>query len=775
MVNTLELTEDGAVRSHREGAAVDPMLGRRLLHYRVEERIGQGGMSVVYRGVDERLNRDVAIKVLHPFLAEKIDCRARLAREARAVARLEHENILRIFDFSGDPATLDERPGDDTVSGEPGSQLPQGVHSEEGFLVTELVPGTTLKMYAEDHQLSRVPEVGALIVWQLARALQHAHQQGVVHRDLKPENVMVRDDGVLKLMDFGIAQVVDSKSLTVTGTLLGSPAHMAPECIEGMHADGRSDIFSLGTVLYSLMCGALPFEAISPHALLKAIVDGRYAPPQQKQPRVSDALAKVVRRTLATRPDDRYQTAGALADALAEALGTGGVDASAKSVVDVLADPDQTFPHLADSVRRATLNRAAALIEEGQPTKALGALGRVLAEHPHDDEAQALIERAHSLGDDDIDEDDDDDEALVSPPPIAVADDGVTSVTRELPSTDVALPRPVSTGVYAQRLGLVAVAAAMITLVVVVADRVPNEPVALTDPEPAATPEPDMSMMPDGKRVDGKRVDGKRVDGKRVDGQRPDDQQGGSAGRDDKGPDAASADARKPPRGAAHRDGSRPGEPRDKPSTGSGTKPNEGKKGPTQVASADPGAVAGTDAAKPPTQGDPEAAIAGPVVRKVLVKANAYGEVVIDGTEKKTVNPLRINELALEVGPHRLIFTHPAANNVEKKLDVTADGPPPRIEVVFAPKPAGLVVDSDVPDAYVTVKPLVEGGKEAIVGQVRDSQRRPFPIRFPPDPAGRLVGKMSFKVTATHQDRMVTRTVDLRAGASKSITLDLSP
>ena len=175
--------------------------GRHLGRYRLLEPLGSGGMSVVYRGVDTSLHREVAVKVLHPHLARQQEARARLAREARAVARLQHPNILEVFDFA-DPTT------------------------EEAFLVTELVRGETLKSFAERERLFP-PELAALVIQQLSRALGHAHEAGVIHRDLKPENVMVRDDGVLKLMDFGIARVLDpAERMTVTGALVLSLIHI---------------------------------------------------------------------------------------------------------------------------------------------------------------------------------------------------------------------------------------------------------------------------------------------------------------------------------------------------------------------------------------------------------------------------------------------------------------------------------------------------------------------------------------------------------------------
>ncbi|MDP2341236.1 MAG: protein kinase [Deltaproteobacteria bacterium] len=385
----MELNRDGEPR----GPPPDPLVGRLLLHYRVLEAIGQGGMSVVYRGRDEHLARDVAIKVLHPFLREKAECRTRLAREARAVARLEHPNVVKVFDFSGDRPTLDEKPGsnNDDIR-----HMPQ-----EGFIVCELVKGPTLKRHAEKHSLWRCPEVGAMAVWQLALALQHAHDNGVVHRDLKPENVMVRDDGCLKLMDFGIAQIADQGSLTITGTLLGSPAHMAPECIDGLPADERSDLFSLGTVLYWVCTGCLPFEALTPHALLKQIVDGKAPPAQQKSPRVSDDLARVIHKAIATKPTERFQTAIEFAAALADVLDKSGLPADSGTIRRVLCEPALRVPECSAAVRAAFLERAEKCLSEGATTRALSSLNRVLADDASDPAARALLDRLDAESNDD--------------------------------------------------------------------------------------------------------------------------------------------------------------------------------------------------------------------------------------------------------------------------------------------------------------------------------------------------------------------------------------
>ncbi|HEY8926569.1 MAG TPA: serine/threonine-protein kinase, partial [Polyangia bacterium] len=184
--------------------------------YRLIEEVGQGGMAIVYRAKDDSLKREVAIKVLHRHLSAEPESKARLEREAQAVAKLRHDNILEIFDYSGADAS-------------------------SSYIVTELIHGETLKQFLARRSIGH-PEVASLITAELCGALVHAHGMGIIHRDVKPENVMIRNDGLLKLMDFGIAQVLDLERMTVTGQLLGSPAYMAPELIEGKPLDVRTDV-----------------------------------------------------------------------------------------------------------------------------------------------------------------------------------------------------------------------------------------------------------------------------------------------------------------------------------------------------------------------------------------------------------------------------------------------------------------------------------------------------------------------------------------------------
>ena len=180
--------------------------------YSVESEVGRGGMAVVYQGLDLDLNRPVAVKILHPYLASDPTHQQRFHREATAVAALKHPHILDIYDYSG-------------------------VGAEKSFIVTEYIDGSTLREFRDRHKPT-LPEIGVLIVHVVAGALAHAHRHNIIHRDIKPENIMIRKDGVLKLMDFGIARTLNAQQMTVTGTLVGSPAEGGTDVDEGPDFSG---------------------------------------------------------------------------------------------------------------------------------------------------------------------------------------------------------------------------------------------------------------------------------------------------------------------------------------------------------------------------------------------------------------------------------------------------------------------------------------------------------------------------------------------------------
>lgn len=343
------------------------LVGRQIGRYRILEQLGQGGMSVVYKGLDTALDREVAVKVLHPHLANKVESRKRLEREAKAVARLHHPNILEVFDYAaGEAAT-------------------------EAFIVTEYIRGTTLRQFIADDSL-QPPEVAAMVVHEIASALAHAHDSGILHRDLKPENVMVRQDGVLKLMDFGIAKILDrDEKMTMTGALVGSPAHMAPEIIEGEEAGAEADVFSLGTMLYLFATGKLPFTAPNTTATLKKILDCVYDDPRQVVPTVSDELAEIIGTCLQRQPSTRYPSATKLRDALAEYLSGLGLSRPHEELKDFFLDPKGYRKALGPRITKALLERAERLIADKKPARAMSALNQVLAHDPSNTRAVELL------------------------------------------------------------------------------------------------------------------------------------------------------------------------------------------------------------------------------------------------------------------------------------------------------------------------------------------------------------------------------------------------
>jgi eukaryotic-like serine/threonine-protein kinase len=339
-----------------------------LGRYRLDEQVGQGGMAVVWRGWDTQLRRTVAVKVLHAHLHAREEIRKRFDREAHAVARLHHPYILDVYDFSGPQA-------------------------DPSYLVTEFIRGQTLRTFAETHPFDP-PELAAACLLPIAEALQHAHAAGVVHRDLKPENIMVREDGVVKLTDFGIAALLDpDEKFTITGSILGSPAHLAPETIEGKPVDPRADLFSFGTILYWLSCGKLPYQGTSPAALLRSILDGKREDPRTVRPSVADAQAKIIARCLENDPARRYQSAAEVKLELTQLLRDAGIEEPVRELAAFVRAPEA---HAAN-VRARLVSRNLAAGEEHllhkRTSAALAAFGRALALDPQNAQARGRVER----------------------------------------------------------------------------------------------------------------------------------------------------------------------------------------------------------------------------------------------------------------------------------------------------------------------------------------------------------------------------------------------
>jgi non-specific serine/threonine protein kinase len=263
------------------------VIGKTISHYRVDRKIGEGGMGEVYLATDTKLGRQVALKFVPPALSSDADARDRLLREAQAASRLSHPNIMTVHSI--------EREGD------------------RDFIVMEYVEGMALNDYCKAGNKS-VAEILDLAI-QLASGIDKAHAAGVVHRDLKPANIMVDADGRARILDFGLAKVENAVKLTQTGSTLGTMAYFSPEQAQGRQVDRRSDLFSFGVVLYEALAGRLPFHAEHQAAIVYALVHEQPQPVARFNNAVSTDLERIVTKCLAKSPDERYQSA---ADLLAD-------------------------------------------------------------------------------------------------------------------------------------------------------------------------------------------------------------------------------------------------------------------------------------------------------------------------------------------------------------------------------------------------------------------------------------------------------------------------
>ena len=349
---------------------LDDSNAQHIDNYRLGHELGRGGMAVVYEATDANLGRRVALKLLHEHIAGHPEYRDRLAREARAVAKLKHPNVLQIYACSPPNA-------------------------ERGYIVAELIEGPTLARFVEERGF-RLPIVVAMLAQALAEGLAHAHEHHVVHRDIKPENVMIDRAGVPKITDFGLARLLDVQKVTLTGALLGSPAHMAPEVIEGEASTEQSDLFALGTTLYFALTGRLPFEGRNPAVVLNAILHGQYPDPQGHQPALDDELAELIRGLLMRDPADRPTSAASFAAACRAYLRTHDVEDAHADLRSFFQDPDAYERSMLPRLVHHYAQGARDALHEGRATHVLrkaSVLQALAPEHPALDEVLAGLRR----------------------------------------------------------------------------------------------------------------------------------------------------------------------------------------------------------------------------------------------------------------------------------------------------------------------------------------------------------------------------------------------
>jgi len=274
----------------------DSMVGRFLGQYELMELIGKGGMARVYKSVQPALERYVAVKLLHPSVAADEEFLVRFQREAKAAASLRHPHIVQIFDFG---------------------------HQEElYYMVMEFVDGPTLrdelqKLKALDENLP-FSEVQR-IIGEVSEALDYAHGRGIIHRDVKPANILLTPEGQVVLSDFGLAFMIEGPRQTITG-FVGTPEYMSPEQGQGLAVDGRTDVYSLGVVLYEMLTGRVPFTSKTPVGIVMKHISEPLPPPRSVNPDIPEGVERVLLKAMSKDPQDRYRRAGELSRALVEAF-----------------------------------------------------------------------------------------------------------------------------------------------------------------------------------------------------------------------------------------------------------------------------------------------------------------------------------------------------------------------------------------------------------------------------------------------------------------------
>jgi serine/threonine protein kinase len=319
--------------------AKESLIGKTIGKYVIVDGLGRGGMAEVYLAYQEALERYVAIKLMHTFLADEQDFLTRFQREARAMASLNHANIVGVYDFD--------------------------VQDGDYYIVMEFVPGGSLKQRLES--LAREGEKLPLsestrVALEVANALSYAHARSMVHRDIKPANIMINEDGHVVLTDFGIAKILSGPSFTATGAMIGTPAYMSPEQGLGQPGDERSDLYALGVLYYQMATGRLPFDADTPLAVIMKHVNEPIPPPSAAVDGLPVGMQEVMVKALAKDPDERYQSADDFANELKAAAASSDLTVAASLSMAFLKDrPTPPPPPPSTSVLTAAPAAATAL------------------------------------------------------------------------------------------------------------------------------------------------------------------------------------------------------------------------------------------------------------------------------------------------------------------------------------------------------------------------------------------------------------------------------
>jgi len=265
------------------------MVGQTISHYKIIEKLGEGGMGIVYKAHDTKLNRMVALKFLPPAMTSDSEARERFIQEAQTASALDHSNICTVHEI------------DETDDG-------------QTFIVMAFYDGQTLKKMIDKGPLEINTVIDITI--QIAKGLKEAHDNKIVHRDIKPANIMITTKNQVKIMDFGLAKLAGRAQITTTGSTVGTAAYMSPEQASGKEVDHRSDIWSLGTILYEMLTQQRPFKGDYEQAVVYSILNEEPAPVSSLNPELPEDLQKIVHKTLSKEPGERYQSVSALIEDL---------------------------------------------------------------------------------------------------------------------------------------------------------------------------------------------------------------------------------------------------------------------------------------------------------------------------------------------------------------------------------------------------------------------------------------------------------------------------
>lgn len=338
--------------------------------YRIESRLGSGAMATVYKAYDLRLQRVVALKVLHDHLSNNNELRVRFEQEAKLAARIDHPNVVRIYDFGIDPQ----------------GQL---------VIVSEFIDGQSLtlalRQYVNQFQPYLHPALAALVSLEIAKGIDAAHRHSVIHRDLKPDNVLVHHSGEIKLTDFGVARPFES-SLTQVGQFIGSLTYASPEQVQGSKVDSRSDLFSFGVILFELLTGQLPFRSSNPTDLALKISQAVVPPLNQIRPSVPYELDTIVRKCLRATPVERPNSAEHIVQELNRYLASQQIIPSSLAIAQGFENPNL----FASTIRRSPLITSFSLKNEEtshttQTTQTTQTILSIEASDPH--ESAVFLER----------------------------------------------------------------------------------------------------------------------------------------------------------------------------------------------------------------------------------------------------------------------------------------------------------------------------------------------------------------------------------------------